>query len=708
VAGESMLDAISGQSVRRRVTPGILASVAIVLLIAAVGAYFAVRFVNTERERDLRAWQVRLGIVADSRAAAIADWLERQREVVRSLAENTALQLYMTEIALAATQQATVTDAEAQAQYLRNLLIVTAERTRFAAPERGPQVAANVRRVAVAGMMLVDAEGRRLVATPDAPPIDARLAGLIGRLGNETALLDIHVGAGGRPSMAFAAPVFAVQADPGGQRVGAIVGVKEVDRELFLLLQRPPMAERTAESMLVRRTDGAIEYVSPLQDGTPALAKRLAVDTPRLEAAHALVVPGGFGIFRDYRDVEVLSTGRAISGVPWTLVHKVDRAEALAESDARLRRMLVILLLGVFGVAAAMGAFWMHGASRRAGEAAERLEQLARRLDNQGRLLRLVTDSQTAAIFIADREGKLRFTNSVVARRLGVSADDLSGKTLAAAFGPGEARRYEKLSRAALEKGAIEPAVERIDHDPDEPRVVRTQHIPVSGDGIGAEGVLVVEDDITEAVVERERREKSQELLIKTLVDIVDGRDPFARHHSQRVAAVARRIAEEMEPDSAVIEAAETAGTLLNIGKIFVPAQLLAKQGGLSEEELAQVRDAIRRGNELIDGIGFDTTVARALREAGEHWDGSGPRGLEGERICLPARIVAVANAFVAMVSHRAYRPGLGIDEAIARLQRDAGATFDRGVVAALVNDLENRGGRARWAALAEPSSGGG
>ena len=707
MAGKSMLDAVSEQSVRRRVTPGFVVSVAIVLLIAAVGAYFAVRFVNTERERDLRAWQVRLGIVADSRAAAIADWLERQREVFRGLAENTALQLYMTEIALVATQQATVTDAEAQAQYLRNLLVVTAERTGFAAPPRGPQVAANVRRVAVAGLMLVDAGGRLLVTTPDAPAIDARLAGFIARLGNEAAAFDIHAGAGGRPSMAFAAPIFALQSDPGGQRIGAIVGVKEVDRELFALLQRPPMAERTAESMLVRRTDGAIEYLSPLQDGTPALGKRLAADTPHLAAAHALAVPGGFGIFRDYRDVEVLSTGRAIASMPWTLVHKVDRVEALAESDARLRRMSVILLLGVFGITAAMGAFWMHGASRRAGEAARRLEELARRLDNQGRLLHLVTDSQTAAIFIADREGKLRFTNNTVARRLGISADELSGKSLAAAFGPGEARRYEKLSRTALEKGAIEPAVERIDHESGGVRVLRTQHIPLSGDGVVAEGVLVVEDDITEAVVERERREKSQELLVKTLVDIVDSRDPFARHHSQHVAAVARRIAEEMEADAAIADAAETAGTLLNIGKIFVPAELLAKQGGLSEEELARVRDAIRRGNELLDGIEFNATVARALREAAEHWDGSGPRGLEGERIYLPARIVAVANAFVAMVSHRAYRPGLGIDEAIARLQRDAGAAFDRGVVAALVNDLENRGGRARWAAFTEPPGAG-
>ncbi len=703
MAGESMLDAVSGKSVRRQVTPGFVASVAIVLLIAAVGAFFVVRFVNTERERDLRAWQVRLGIVADSRAAAIADWLERQREVVRGLAENTALQLYMTEVALAHAQQATVTDAEAQAQYLRNLLIVTAERTGFAAPQRGPQVAANVRRVAVAGLMLVDAGGRVLAATPDAPGIDARLLGLLARLGNETAELDIYAGAGGRPSMAFAAPVFAVQADPGSQRVGAIIGVKEVDRELFTLLQRPPMAERTAESMLVRRVDGAIEYVSPLQDGTPALAKRLAADTPHLAAAQALAVPGGFGIVRDYRDVEVLSTGRAIAGVPWALVHKVDRAEALAESDARLRRMSVILLLGVFGVTATMGAFWMHGASRRAGEAARRLEELARRLDNQGQLLRLVTDSQTAAIFIADREGRLRFTNSVVARRLGVSADELNGKSLPAVFGPGEARRYEKLSRAALEKGAIEPAVDRIDDGSGGVRVVRTQHIPLAGAGAVAEGVLVVEDDITEAVVERERREKSQELLVKTLVDIVDGRDPFARHHSHRVAAVARRIAEEMEADAVVADAAETAGTLLNIGKIFVPAELLARQGGLSEGELAKVRDAIRRGNELLDGIEFDGAVARALREAGEHWDGSGPRGLDAERIFLPARIVAVANAFVAMVSHRAYRPGLGIDEAIARLQRDAGAAFDRRVVAALVNDLENRGGRARWAEFTEP-----
>ena len=102
---------------------------------------------------------------------------------------------------------------------------------------------------------------------------------------------------------------------------------------------------------------------------------------------------------------------------------------------------------------------------------------------------------------------------------------------------------------------------------------------------------------------------------------------------------------------------------------------------------------------DLLEDVEFDGPVVEVLRQVRERWDGAGePDGRGGDEILLPARVVAAANAFVAMISPRAWRPGMSIDEAIDRLMAEVGGAFDRRVVAALINRLDNRGGRDVWA----------
>ena len=109
-----------------------------VLLVAAIVAavFFANRFVADEHARNLQAWQIRLGIVADSRAAAINEWIDQNFATLRELTENASLQLYMTELQLAEGDPDAVTDEPAQASYLRNLLVASAERAGFKPPPR--------------------------------------------------------------------------------------------------------------------------------------------------------------------------------------------------------------------------------------------------------------------------------------------------------------------------------------------------------------------------------------------------------------------------------------------------------------------------------------------------------------------------------------------------------------------------------------------
>jgi PAS domain S-box-containing protein len=685
----------------RRSNLRLIAAAAFLLLIAAAGVVLALRFVEQERARDLRQWQVRLGIVADSRAAAVTDWLDRQADTVGGLAQNASLQLYMTELSLAGGDRTKVTEEAAQAGYLRNLLIVTAERTGFVAAQPATPVNANIQRRGVAGLAVIDANGRAIIASHDMPPLDGRLREFVaGARAGERAVSEMFVGAGGRPTMAFLAPIFAVQADPGSRQIGIVLGVKEVDAELFPLLARPPTTEKSAETVLVRKAGAVIEFLSPLIDGTAALNKRLAADTPGLAEAQAIERPGGFFQLRDHRDVAVLATSRAIAAAGWTLVHKIDRREALAASDARLDRMLVALVLAILVGLAVLVAVWRHGASRRAADAARRYAAVAQKLEGQERLLRLVTDSQPAAMFILDAETKLRFANRVMAERCGMSASDLAGKTLAAVIGVAEAKRYERRVRDALESGTSQLALHRSE-EAGKVRIVRTEHVPLAQTD-STRSVLVVEQDITPAVVERERRERTQQQLVKTLVAVVDRRDPYAAHHSQRVAQVARRVAEEMGLDPVLADTAETAGNLMNLGKILVSEQLLTRSGDLSDAEKRMIRESIQLGADLLEGVEFDGPVVPTLRQAQERWDGAGPLGIKGDDILVTARVVALANFFVALVSPRAHRPGVELDQAVDTIFRQSGHAFDRRVVAAFLNDLDNHGGRARWASFSQ------
>jgi len=231
-------------------------------------------------------------------------------------------------------------------------------------------------------------------------------------------------------------------------------------------------------------------------------------------------------------------------------------------------------------------------------------------------------------------------------------------------------------------------------------RVVQTDHIPVSPSQELPKGVLVVENDITETVTERERRARILSQIVHTLVGVVDRRDPYAANHSQRVAALARAIAGEMSLPERDVDTAETAGNLLNFGKILVAPELLAKSGDMREEDRQLVRQSIQTSAELLGGIEFDGPVVMTLRQAQARWDGTGiPTGLAGDDILITARIVSVANAFVGMVSKRAYREALDIDRAVAAILEQVGKAFDRRVVVALINYLDNRGGRAQWTA---------
>ena len=672
----------------------------------AVAVVLIFRFIADERARDMLSWQSRLGIVADSRAAAVEKWFDRQFSELSALAANPSLAFYMTQVKIGQQVES------AEAGYLRNLLTVTASRTGFTAPAKGPRVPANVKRIGVAGLVLLDRRGRLLAGTVNPPPMEGELRRFVDSLEKRfagpfrRARSPVYMAPSGALTMAFAVPVYDTQTDPKpGAHAGVVLGVKPVADELFPLLRQPGAVEKSAEIMLVRRAGEVVEYLSPLKGGSAPLSRKLALNTANLAAAWALDHAGGFAEKVDYRGRKVLVTSRTIPGLPWVLVHKVDAAEALGPSEVRLKRLLIILLLVVALVGAAIVAVWYKGASHRAGAANRRLEDMAAEMERQRDFLRLVTDSQPNANAIVDKFGHFRFANQAASRNVGMEQGDMLGKDLISVLGPRRAKQYDRLNREALDEGTTVTALHRFDSD-DGANVIQSLHVPIAESPEMPQGVLLIEEDITGAIVERERRERVMRQLVDTLVTVVDRRDPNAGDHSRRVARVARAIAQEMSLDSVMIDTAEIAGEMMNVGKILVPTEMLTRAGKLTAREIKQVRGSMQMSADLLDGIDFDGPVVETLRQCQERWDGTGePRGLKGRQIVVTAGVIAVANAFVALVSPRAHRPGIPFDEAVEILVRDAGKAYDRRAVIALVNYLDNRGGRESWATLLKTSA---
>jgi putative nucleotidyltransferase with HDIG domain len=155
-------------------------------------------------------------------------------------------------------------------------------------------------------------------------------------------------------------------------------------------------------------------------------------------------------------------------------------------------------------------------------------------------------------------------------------------------------------------------------------------------------------------------------------------RDPYTAGHQRRVAELTSAIAARLGWDEQARESLRTAALLHDIGKIAIPAEVLAKPGRLSAIEYALIKNHPRIGSELLAPIAFAAPIATIVAQHHERLDGSGyPEGLRGDEILPAARILAVADVVEAMVSHRPYRAALPLAGAIAELQAGSGRLYD-------------------------------
>jgi PAS domain S-box-containing protein/putative nucleotidyltransferase with HDIG domain len=179
-----------------------------------------------------------------------------------------------------------------------------------------------------------------------------------------------------------------------------------------------------------------------------------------------------------------------------------------------------------------------------------------------------------------------------------------------------------------------------------------------------------------------ERLQKALAGTVQAMAMTIERRDPYTAGHQRRVSKLSSAIAAEMSLPPEKIEGIRMAGDIHDIGKIYVPAEILSKPGQLTEIENSIIRTHSQVGYDILNSIEFPWPIAQIIYQHHERINGSGyPNKLKGDEILLEARIISVADVVEAMSSHRPYRPSYGIDKALNEIIKNRGLLYDAGIV---------------------------
>ncbi len=317
-------------------------------------------------------------------------------------------------------------------------------------------------------------------------------------------------------------------------------------------------------------------------------------------------------------------------------------------------------------------------------------EELRRERD----IAQLYLDIVGVMVVAINAQGKVTMINQQGAKILGYSEKEIIGRDWFDDFIPKKLRREVKNVFTRIVKGDIKgvdtyenPVLGRDGRE----KMIAWRNKNVFDEKGKFRFTLSSGEDISDVRAAREELGVSYERLrqvvdgvIKALSLTVETRDPYTAGHQRRVAKLAVAIAGRLGWDEEKIKGLEMAATIHDIGKMYVPAEILNKPGKLDPIEFELIKLHSVAGYGIIKDIVFEAPVALMVRQHHERLNGSGyPDGLKDKKILPGAKIMAVADVVEAMSSDRPYRPGFGVEAALKEVDARKGELYDPEAVTA-------------------------
>jgi PAS domain S-box-containing protein/putative nucleotidyltransferase with HDIG domain len=330
---------------------------------------------------------------------------------------------------------------------------------------------------------------------------------------------------------------------------------------------------------------------------------------------------------------------------------------------------------------------------------------------------RLLVETIVEGILILDFMGQALFANKALADMLGFDTpEECIGKNVFDFIAPDHKKQASKdLSR--VNKGEWGFTVNyKVLKRNREPFWVEVLGRSMTYEGRNA-GLMVVRDITERKQMEEEIRSAKQSLEIKVkertlelksslekgerllketveaLSTAVEAKDPYTAGHQKSVAKLACAIAAEMGFTREQVDGMHMSAIIHDIGKIHIPAEILTKPGKLSEAETQLINTHAQYGYDILHGIEFPWPISEIILQHHERINGSGyPSGLSGDKICLEAKVLAVADTVESMATDRPYRTSLGLKKALKEISNKQGILYDSDIVAICLKLFNKKG----------------
>jgi len=404
----------------------------------------------------------------------------------------------------------------------------------------------------------------------------------------------------------------------------------------------------------------------------------LELATSPLSDGLLLGAPVAFG--RRHDDAPVYSLGEPVKSTPWMFYHSLDARTALSPVHDFIKVVAGLSAMAVLALTIAFIALWWRQDGNHHRQLVDFYRAHAQRVARQRQFLQSVTTSISDWLTVSSPEGELIYANPAFEAVIGQPGLSLSGcrwDDFVKEESGVEPRPEDIL-------GLIDPAPFDIVEIAGDRRVISSGVSSMHAEDGRIQGTVRVVRDHTDVVAERRRRLLSLSQTVDAFVHAIELRDPFLLGHTERVRTHAIAIGKRLGLSTNDLANLALAASLSQIGKIFIPDDILKKPDRHDPEEGKVMRDHILRAADILKRIDFETPIVDVLVQMHERLDGTGyPFGIAGAEISLAARILAVADVYCARTAPRSYRDRLSAGKTLYHLASND-RRYDLKVVAAL------------------------
>ncbi|MCK9392199.1 MAG: PAS domain S-box protein [Syntrophales bacterium] len=314
---------------------------------------------------------------------------------------------------------------------------------------------------------------------------------------------------------------------------------------------------------------------------------------------------------------------------------------------------------------------------------------------------RSLSENAPDIIYTLGIKGEFTYVNPVIETILGYRPEEIIGKYFVDIARKEDVSRHIKAFKQVRDrKQTLKEETVILIHKDGTERYFSISGAPnfdSEGNFLGLVGTFKNLTDIRRSEMELKKSFEKLQSAMSSTIDaisiIVESRDPYTAGHQRRVAQLAVAIAGELGLSEERIDLIRMGSLIHDVGKIYIPAEILTKPSRLNDIEFAMMKSHPTVGHKILNKVDFIPVIVDMVYQHHERMDGSGyPLGISGDEIFLESRIIAVSDTVEAMASHRPYRPALGVAVALEGIKKLRGSAFDAEVVDACLRLFEEQG----------------